>query len=322
MRKLKVILTIFVVALVAITSASAQTIEDAAAKYTAAMEKFNTKDIAGAIPLMTQAMTMAIDLGDDGAELVRETQGLLPKMNLQMGIAAAQDKKYDEAVVAFLKAEELADLYGDANTRRSASRFISNVYLATGVDSFNTKDFAKALESFEKGYKQDPKNIQLASFTAKSYAELGQLDNAISIFKGVIEAGTENSKYADLAKDATKDVVIYTLVAMSEAGKTQDLAKTTALADTLATAVPNEPQSLLMVIQLANNLKKFDVVTERGNAAAEAQTDAVNKANAYFLVGVAYQNQDNKAKATEAYRKVTSGASVAAAKQAITDLSK
>lgn len=305
-----------------VSTAAAQTIEDAAAKYEAGMAKFQSKSYAEAIKILTEAMNMGIDLNEDGAELVREIQGVLPKISLQEGMIAAQGKKYDEAVVSFLKAEEMADLYGDTQTRRAASRYISNVYLAMGVDSFNNKEYQKALEVFEKGYAQDPQNVQLAIFTAKSYAELPNLPKAVEIYKGVIEAGAANSKFAEQAAVAQKDVVYYVLFNMSEAVKTKDLEKLEELSDLLATAIPNEPQSTLMVIQIANNLKKYDVVIARGEATATAQTENDKKSEAYFLLGAAYQNKENKAKAIEAFRKVTAGENVAAARTAVTELSK
>lgn len=321
MKSVKVIL-MTVAATFILGSAAAQTLDDAVAKYTAAMEKVQAKNLKDAIPLLNEAMQLGIDLGDEGAELVREVQGLLPKLNLQTAMMSAQAKNFDEAVAGFLKAEELADLYGDATTRAQASRAISNVYMMMGVESFNNKDFAKALDVFSKGYAQDPKNVKLATYTAKAYSELGEINKALDIYKGIIEAGASNSRYAEDAKSATADAVQYTLVAISEAGKSNDLDKVVALTDTLATVVPSEPLSSLMVIQLANNLKKYDVVIARGDAAATAQVDEDKKADVYFMLGAAYQSKENKAKAIEAFRKVTAGANAAAARTAVADLSK
>lgn len=321
MKSVKVIL-MTIVATLAVNTAAAQTMDEAVAKYEAGMAKLNAKSYAESIKLLTESMNMGIDLEADGAELVREIQGLLPKISMQEGMTAAQTKNYDVAIASFLKAEELADLYNDVQTRRQASRYISNVYMAVGAESFNAKDYTKALEAFSKGYEQDPQNVKLAIFTAKSYAELGELVKAADIYKGVIEAAAQNSKFAEDAKSATTDITTYVLVGISEAGKEQNLDKTIELADLLATAVPNEPLSNLAVIQLANNLKKYDIVIERGDKAAEAQTEPEKKSEAYFLQGVAYQNKENKAKAIESFRKVTAGPNVAAARTAVTELSK
>lgn len=303
-------------------SAAAQTMEDAVAKYEAAMGAMKEKKLPEAVKLLEAAADMGIDLGEDGAELVRECQGIIPKVYLQMGMAAAQAKKFDEAIAELLKCEELADLYGDVTTKRNASRFISNVYMVKGTEAFNAKDYAKALESFQKGYEQDPANIKLAAYTAKSLAELGKLEEAAPIYKTVIEAAAANSKFEADGVAAKEDLVIYTLVAASEAGQADNWDGVVKYTDQVFQVIPNEPQSSLLLIQMANKLKKYDVIIEKGVAAAEAQTADDKKADVYLLVGDAYQNKGNKDKAIEMLKKVTSGAGVATAKQIISDLSK
>ena len=188
--------------------------------------------------------------------------------------------------------------------------------MAIGVNSFNAKDYAKALESFQKGLAQDTANIQLAYFTAKSYAELKQLDKAVDLYKQVIEAGAENSKYEKQAASAQADMDNYMLVAASEAAQAGDLEKV----QTYVAAIPKNADANLLLIQTANNLKKYDVVVANGANAYEAQTDEAKKSDVAYLTGVAYQNKGNNAKATEWLTKVTAGENVAAAKQLKTDI--
>ena len=68
--------------------------------------------------------------------------------------------------------------------------------------------------------------------------------------------------------------------------------------------------------------KDYDKVIELGEAAAEAQADEADKSAVYFQLGTAYNAKENKAKAIEALKKVTAGASVDAAKAALAELSK
>ncbi|CDN30375.1 tetratricopeptide repeat domain protein [Mucinivorans hirudinis] len=321
MKRVKVVLITLVATLFTVV-ASAQTVEEAGEKYNQAMAKAQGGDLNNAIKLMEEAMNLAIDLGEDGTEILAETHNWLPKLYMAKGSNDAKNKKYDDAVVALSKAEELADLWGNAQVKAGASRAISTVYMAMGIEAFNGDQFEKALESFSKGYEQDPGNITLAGYTAKSYAKTGNLNKSLEIYKGIIEIGAANSKYAAAAKEAAADATGFVLEALAEAGKEQNLEKAVALADTLAGISPNEPQSNMLVIQLANNLKKYDVVIERGAMSAEAQSSPELKSDAYFILGVAYEAKGDKAKATEAYKKVTAGKNVAAAKTAVTNLSK
>lgn len=295
----------------------AQTLEDANAKYQSAIEKFQSKSFAEAVPLLQEAMKLGVAVGtEESKELVKEVQKLIPQAQLYSGVLAAQQNRLDDAIEALLQAEETADLYNNTNVRRQASRLISNVYQQKGIDAFNSKEYAVALESFLKGYEQDPSNIELTSFTAKAYAELGQLDKAAPLFQAIIDAGANNSKYAELSASALKDVDNYFLSAMSAASS--DMDKVISIAE----YVPANPKAALIVIQTANNLKKLDIVIARGAAAADLQTDLAFASDIYYMMGTAYALKENKAKAIEVLSKVTAGSSVAAAKSLITELKK
>lgn len=304
------------VAAVAVLGASAQTVEEVGLKMKEAGELINAKKLVEAIPVLEQVIKMGQAVGADAVEITTQAQGLLPKLYLQKGVEAVRAQKMSDALAALTKAEELADLQGDVMITRQAGRFVSNIYMAQGIESFNAKDYTKALESFQKGVSQDPENIQLAYFTAKSYGELGQLDKAAELYKQVIAAGTANSKFAKQAEDAKADMDTYMLVAASEAAKAGDIEKVKACVE----AIPENADANLLLIQTANNLKKYDVVIASGAEAYAAQADAGKKADVAYLLGVAYQNKGNNAKAAEWLRKVTAGANVAAAKALLTDV--
>lgn len=299
-----------------VLGASAQTVEEVGLKMKEAGELINAKKGVEAIPVLEEVIKMGQAAGADAVDITSQAQKLLPQLYLMKGGELYKAKKMDEAIAAFSKAEDLADLQGDIMTTRKAGRVISQLYMAQGIESFNTKDFAKALESFQKGVKQDPDNIQLAYFTAKSYAELGQLDQATELYKQVIAAGAENSKFTQQAADAKADLNTYMLVAASEAAKAGDIEKV----QTYAAVIPDNADAGLLLVQTANNLKKYDIVIANGAEAYAAQTDAGKKSEIAYLIGVAFQNKGNNAKAIEWLKKVTAGGNVAAAKQLATDL--
>lgn len=321
MKRIKILIIALAVALFS-SSAIAQTMEEAAAKFQEAAELINGQKFKEAIPVLQKTIEIGADAGEEAASMVQEAQKLLGKMYFQLGTNEIKAKNYQEAVNMLLKAEETADLYGDTNTKRMASRLASNVYMMMGIDSFNAKEYSKALEVFSKGYTQDPQNIKLALFTAQSYAALDSLEKAGPMFKSVIEAGASNSKFAAEAETAKTELTSSMLVAASKAAQASDLEKVTLYCDEVLNAIPSNPEASLLVVQVANNLKKYDLVIERGEAAAAAQTDAALKSDAYLLLGVAYQNKDAKDKAIAALKKVTEGKGVTQAKTLITELAK
>ena len=179
-----------------VLGASAQTKEDVALKMKEAGELINNKQLVEAIPVLEEVVKLGQAVGADAVDITSQAQKLLPTCYQQKGANLYKAQKIDEAIAAFSKAEDMADLQGDVMMSRKMGRTISQLYMMQGINSFNSKDYTKALESFQLGIKQDPENIQLAYFTAKSYAELNQLDQAIELYKQVIAAGTENSRWA------------------------------------------------------------------------------------------------------------------------------
>lgn len=299
-----------------VLSASAQTKEDVALKMKEAGELINSKKLVEAIPVLEEVVKMGQAVGADAVDITSQAQKLLPTCYQQKGANLYKEQKIDEAIAAFSKAEDMADLQGDVMMSRKMGRTISQLYMMQGINSFNSKDYTKALESFQQGIKQDPENIQLAYFTAKSYAELNQLDQAIELYKQVITAGADNSKYAKQAADAKADMDNYLLVAASTAAQAGDVEKV----KTYVEAIPENADANLLLIQTANNLKKYDVVVASGATAYAAQTDDARKSDIAYLTGVAFQNTGNSAKAIEWLGKVTAGDNVAAAKQLKTDI--
>lgn len=315
MKQIK-LLGAMLVAAMTIGAASAQSVEEVRLKMKEAGELLNSKKLVEAIPVLEEVVRMGAAAGADAADIVTEVQKYLPMCYQQKGADLYKAQKIDEAIAAFTKAGDLADLQGDVMMTRKMGRTVSQLYMMQGIAAFNGKDYAKALESFGKGREQDPDNVQLAYFTAKSYAELKELDKAVELYKQVIERGTENSKFEKQAADAKADMDNYLLVATSEAAKAGDLEKVQAY----VAAIPENASANLLLIQTANNLKKYDVVTAKGAEAYAAQTDEAQKSNVAYLIGVAFQNRGNNAKAAEWLRKVTTGQYVAQAKALLADV--
>ncbi len=304
------------VALLSVVVSSAQTFDEATEKYSEAMAKAKEQAFEESYNLLREAMMIAFDLGDEGLELTKEIQRQMPKMQYYMGIEALKARNFQEAINQLLDASDMADLYGDVTTMRQSNRAISAAYQQLGTEAFNNKDFALALESFSKGHQQDPSNIQLSILTAKSHAELGDLEQAVAIYNEVITAGEENSKFANQAEVAKKDVEKYVLVAASEAAKTNDVAKV----KELVVLAPQSGRLALLGLQVANNAKSFDYIIENAENAATLQEDPESESDVFFMLAVAHDNKGNKAAAVSAAQKVTAGNNVAAAREIIAKL--
>lgn len=316
MNKLKLMASL-VVAMLLTAGLSAQTLDEVNTKFNEAGAKLQAKDFAGAIPLLEQVVAEGAQVGAEAAETVTQAQKFLPLAYYQVGGSMAAQSKFDNAVAALTKARDLGELYGNVQVARGAGQMIGKVYFAQGASAYNSEDYAKAIEIFSKGYEADPTNTDMALNLARSYDKSGNLDKAVEVYQAIIGLESRHSRYAEPAKEAKEELAMAVLAKASEA---TDWEQVVSLTDMVLSVDPQNEMANLMRIQFANNLKNYAAVIEFGEAAAEAQTDPAKKSDAYFLLGAAYQNLDNKAKAIESFRKVTAGDNVAAAKKLISDL--
>lgn len=321
MNKLKLTLSLFAAVMFTV-GASAQSVDDVNAKFNEAGAKLQAKDFAAAIPLFEEVVSLGTQVGADAAETVTQAQKYLPMCFFYNGMAQAKENQFEAALASFTQAQEKGELYGDLKTSRNAAQMIGQSYMAMGGNAYNAKDYAKAAEIFAKGYAAAPNNTKLGLYLADSYDKLDSLNKAIDVYKSIIALEQKHSRYAEDANQAKKDLTLAMLARASKAAEANNLDEVVQYTGVILEYDPSNEIATLLRVQTANNNKNYKAVTEYGDAAAEAQTDAVKKSDAYFLLGAAYQNLDNKAKAIEAFKKVTAGANVAAAKQLVTDLSK
>lgn len=320
MKTMKILFAALAVAFIS-AGANAQTIDEVQAKYEEATGLVTAKKFADAIPALNQTMDMAEKVGPDAAELLTAVHKLLPTCYFYAGGTEAGAKNFEKALEYFGKAEETAELYGDPKIYNSSKGMIAKVYTVMAADAFNKEDYAKAAEIYAKGYAANPKDTNLGLNLAMSYCKMGEMDKGIQIYKDIIALGS-NAKYAEAAKTAKEDAVKFLLADAVQMAKDNKLQEALAESDKIIEIDPSNAQAHIFRLQTATNMKDYDAVISYGDAAIAAQTTPEQKSDANFLVGAAYQNKENKAKAIEYYRKVTAGNYVSTAKAQITALNK
>lgn len=321
MKNFKVLIAALAAVILSV-SANAQSYDDVVDKYNAAAELVGAKKYAEAIPALEEVIKMGQEAGADANELVVNAQKLLPACYFRIGGAYVQQQNWDEAISYFEKAAEYGELYGDLNTARNANGWIAKAYTAAAADAFNAKDYAKAAEIFAKGYAANPNDTDLALNLAMSYGELKDYENAYKIYQEVISLEDRHSKYKEPAQTAREKLGYYMGIQVSDAVKEKDFGTAYGLMEEILTTDPDNAIIGLMMVQTAANNKDWDRVITYGEKAAAAQETPEVKSNVYYLVGAAYQNKGNNAKALENYRKVTAGGNVGNAKTQIDALNK
>ncbi len=320
MRKVKFLL-LSLVAMGMASIASAQSAADVTAKFNEAAAKYNAKDFATAIPLFEETISLAENADDDVEETLQNAQKFLITSYMSVGAGEANGGKFDAASESFKKAYELADITGSMMKNRAA-QMVSNVYIAKGTQFSKGGKAAEAAEEFNKAYEFNNRDTKAALLAAKHYADAGNSEKGDALYKSIIELGATHSKYAPAAAQASKAFANNYLVAASEAATANDYAAVTENLDKIAAVDPKNAQGLMMRVQSANKFKKLDDVIKYGDDAVAAQADEASKSTLNFMIGIAYQTKENKAKAIEYFKKVTDGANAEIAKTTIEALSK
>ena len=321
MNKLKLVAALFAAALVS-GPLAAQTVDEVNTKFNEAAELINAKKLPDAIPALEQTIELGLKVGEEALPTVQQAQKLLPNCYYYKGGITARSGDMEGALAALTKASELGELYGDMKTVNNAKNLISQVYRALGADAFNNKEYAKAAEIFSKGFEANPTDTELGLNLAKSYAEMGDKAKAYEVYGQIIALEGRHSKYAEPAQQAKEEMATYVLLDAQEAAKNNNLDEVVALTQQVFDVDSTNAAAAMFRLQTATNLKKYSDAVKFGEFAVTVQTDPALKSDAYFLLGAAYQNLENKDKAIAAYKNVLAGDNVATAKAQIDALSK
>lgn len=296
--------------------------------YSQAIEAYNAKDYASAVPGLETVIEQGSESDDpDVLGYVSTAKQAVVRSYFMMGGAAVQKKDYDTALANFTRSAELAERYDNATQAAQSKTWIVNVYKAQGGEAFNAKDYARAIEIYTKGYAADPHNMDIALNLAASHAELamagmeiGQYLKGMEVYRQV--AALDNAQFAKAIESAVKQIDIYTNNMIAKIQGAGDNAALIALTDGVLAADAQNALAHRVRVQVLYAMKDYQGVIAAVPAAVEAQTTDGDRSELYYLLGAAYNARSQAPQAIEAFKKVTAGPNLAAAKQAITELSK
>ena len=312
--------------LLAVAAASAQS--EVIVKFNEGATALQSKNYTTAITNFETVIDKGMDSEDPKVtSCVATAKKYLPVCYQGVGLQAASQKNYPKAIEYLQKAADTAELYGNTTAKQKANMILAKVYQVQGGEAFNAKDYATAASVFEKGYKANPRNTDMALNLATSYCELGKYDEGMAIYDKICKMPAE--KYADAIAKAQANKTLYTNNKVASLQQAGDFDGVIAMADKLQAASPALAEKIR--IEAYNGKKEYAQVIALGDAAAAAQANDEDKCAIYFIVGAAYNAKYNASnntdkvsmeKAVEYFKKVTAGANVEAAKAALADLTK
>ncbi len=284
----------------------AQTKEDAGNAFNAALELSKT-DMTGAVTKMQEVIKMCATVGKDADSLKMKCTTVLPVWQYNVGNNFLKEKKYDQAIIAFEKSNELALTYSDDNIKEKSQSILSKLYVNNGNNLVKTLKYDDAISYFEKALKFDPEYSKAYYANALAYKKKGDnvkmqenMDKAISCATKENDTLTINAAKNAVATSLYQDgAAAFKKKAFGEAVEK--------LNNSLAYDKNNKEVYYLLAVS-NNNLKNYDesVVAANNGVTLEEQT-SIKLARFYYEIAKAYEGKLDTKNACENYKKAAVG---------------
>jgi tetratricopeptide (TPR) repeat protein len=304
-----------VVAMFAATTLFAQT--DVIATFSQGLANAKAGNYTEAIAQFQEVIDASWDIEEPDANQQKSIAGakkFIVTCYNKMGVAAAQAKNYDEAIVNFTEAANLAELYEDVAAMNKNRSLVGNAYEAQGADAFNNGDYATAIEVFSKGYAADPRNTNMALNLAESFFKSDMYQEGMAICSKI--AAMSPDKFAEAIAEAQSKMDMYTNNEVAKLQMANDYDGIIAMAEQLEDAA----MAAKITMQAYYGKKDFNKMIEISEAALAAQTTDEGRSDIYYLLGVAYNEKEMFDQAVAAMRNVTAGNNLTNAQAVITAL--
>jgi tetratricopeptide (TPR) repeat protein len=309
----KLIMT--VVALMGATTLFAQT--DIVATFQQGLGNAKTGNYNDAIAQFQEVIDASWDIEEPDANQQKAIVGskkFIVTCYNKLGIAAFNEKNYDDAINNFNEAANLAEMYEDIAAMNKNRSYVGQMYQAKGADAFNAEDYATAIEVFSKGYEADPRNTEMALNLAESYFKSDMYQDGMKICTKISQLNAE--KYAEAIAVAQSKMDMYTNNEVAKLQMANDYDGIIAMAEQLDDAA----MAAKITLQAYYGKKDFNKMIELATAALEAQVTDEGRSDINYLLGVAYNEKEMFDQAIEAMKGVTAGNNVANAQAVIAAL--
>jgi tetratricopeptide (TPR) repeat protein len=291
------------------TASFAQTINEAGEAFNQGIQFSKESNYTEALKAYQQTVDICSQLGDAGVELQLKAQQQLPSTYFTIAKGLYEAKNYTEAIPNFESAASWSDIVGETKTADASRTYLAGIYTSLGNTDFKADAYDKAIENFNKSLAYKSEYFKAYYGLGLVYKKQGKLDEMKQAMDKVIALAPADDKTSENARNTTATAFLNDgAVALQKNGF--DKAITSLNTSLLYNA--NEPK-VYYYLALAHNGKKSsdDAITAASKA---IELGLENAGDAWFEIGKANEAKGDATAACEAYKKVTTGPNVQAAK--------
>ena len=196
---MKKIVMLFAAAAMTVSVAFAQDINAVAEIYNNGAMELEMGNKEAAIQYFQTAITEAEALGEAGAEIIENCKMTIPIVMISLANDFIDADSYDAAMEWLTKAEEAANLYGDADKAADAAAKKSQVLMKKASELLKAKDYANAIVAYEQIMAADPTNGRAALQMGQAYNASGNQEKAEEAFAIAAANGQEKQANKQLS---------------------------------------------------------------------------------------------------------------------------
>ncbi len=307
----KLIIT-FAAALFCGVMVSAQDMASAVEAFNNGINANEAGNVELAIDSFKEALSIASQLGDEGAKIVSDCKASIPALQFSIAKKAVNNAEYEKAVSALKETVAVANEYEVLNIAEEAKALIPQILMQQANAALNEKNYELAVAGYKAVLEDEPANGMAALRLGSALKATGDKQGAAEAFKTAMENGQEKTAakqlstlYQQEASAALKAKKYDDAISAAlEANKYVESATSYKIAGTAATSG-----------------KKLKEATEYFEKYLELSPNDSGATQICYNLAVCYHQLGNKAKAKEYYQKAVDDPKFgAAAKQQLSTL--
>lgn len=293
------------------SSLAAQTMEEAKAFYSLGITAVNEEKYTDAINYFNESLRICwlLDKQNNAAiaELKKNSQEALPRLNLKAGNINYQNQQFNDALDYASKAQELSILYNDKETEKQARQLISLIHFKIAGEAFKLNNIETALLECDKATTADPDFTSAYYFKAVILRKQNDANAFIPAVKICMDACNRTND--SITKQKISDLGLNFLRSKGNESKaSMKYDEAVKYFDAALEIVPGDAITLYLLATVLYNQNNFTgaistaekaIINEKGGDEA--------KAKIYMLIAESNAKSGNMLAACDAYKKAAVG---------------
>jgi tetratricopeptide (TPR) repeat protein len=272
---------------------SAQTMDDAIAKFNEGADDINKGEFSSAITSFNELLIMAETVGPEADNLVSQAKEQLPLLHYQVAIGYIKQKDYENAIPSLENTVALSDAYGNNEDKKEkALKYLPQLLTGVGTQDFKDDNFDKAIERFKSAIKYSPNYPKSWLGLGLVYQKQFNEEEMVSTLSKAIELGSQfnDTKTVSTAKEALASYYVdeANLEFEDMDPMDEDFSYLIELYEKALSFQPSNADANYKLALIYNRMIEYDLAIEHAKKALETEVVEIKVAAINFELGNAY----------------------------------